>query len=371
MNSRERVLAAINHHRPDRVPLDGYFREDVWVKLEEHFGTRDADEISERLGLDIRYSDLEPGEGFAARAVASPWQIPAIGMGARNLVIPRDNGWLADEYGICRVPNSTGLYWHYAYHPLSEADLQEVRRYAFPDTQATERYQGVRADVARWGGRYFTIVELWNLFKSSWELRGFDRYMMDLILEPQLVETLADRVLEHRIEQSKQLLRCGIDMIMISGDIAMQEGMMLSPRMWRRYFKPRLSTWLQEVRREGSICFMFHSDGDMEAVFGDLVEMGFDVIDPIQPECMDVVEIKRSFGDHVCLHGTISCQRTLPYGTPGEVEAEVRQRIACCGRGGGLILSPANTIQPDVPLENILAVYLTAQNTPLESTDDY
>lgn len=145
---------------------------------------------------------------------------------------------------------------------------------------------------------------------------------------------------------------------------------MLSPQIWRRYFKPRLKTWLQEVRREGDIYFMFHSDGDMEPVFGDVVEIGFDVINPIQPECMDVVAIKRRFGDQVCLHGTISCQRTLPYGTPEDVEAEVRQRIDCCGRDGGFILSPSNTITPDVSLENILALYLTAKNRSLEVTYD-
>jgi uroporphyrinogen-III decarboxylase len=176
---------------------------------------------------------------------------------------------------------------------------------------------------------------------------------------------LADRVLEHRIEQCKQLAHCGIDMIMISGDIAMQQGMMLSPSMWRKYFKPRLRTWLQEVQRECNIYFMFHSDGNMEAVFGDLVEIGFDVINPIQPECMDVIDIYRRYGNQVCLHGTISCQRTLPFGTPDDVAAEVRQRIACCGQDGGLILSPSNNIQPDVPLENILALYTTARTAPL------
>ena len=111
---------------------------------------------------------------------------------------------------------------------------------------------------------------------------------------------------------------------------------------------------------------MFHSDGNLEAIFDDLVEIGFDCIDPIQPECMDVVDIKRRFGSRVCLHGTISCQHTLPHGTVAEVEAEARERIHSCGRDGGLILSPSNTIQMDVPVENILALYDTAKNLSLE-----
>jgi len=365
LNSKERVITAINLKRPDRVPLDGYFRQDVWAKLEEHLGTKDAEKIMEALGLDIRYTMLEPSLAFTERAIPSPWQIPEIGMGRKNLVIKRDNGWLEDEYGICRIPNSNGLYWVYTCHPLAEAGLEEVKKYQFPQPNLEERYQDVRSDVAGWGNKCFVAVELWNIFKSSWELRGFDRYMMDLSLEPELVETLADRVLEHRLEQSKQLVKLGVDMIVIMGDIAAQETMMISPRMWRKFFKPRLRIWLEEVRRQKDIYFMFHSDGNMEAVFSDLVEIGFDIINPIQPECMDVVKIKNLFGNQVCLHGTISCQKTLPFGTPEEVAAEVKQRIAYCSQNGGLILSPSNTIQPDVPLENILTLYETAKNTPL------
>jgi uroporphyrinogen decarboxylase len=367
MRSRERVISAIHHQTSDRVPLDGYFRQDVWATLEDHFGTQDAEEIRRELGLDIRYTMLEPSASFVEQAAPAPWQIPEIGVGKDNLVITRDNGWLEDEYGICRIPNDNGTYWLYSHHPLAEADIEGVRRYRFPDPTLPERYEDVRADVARWGDEYFTVAELWNLFKSSWELRGFEQYMMDLCMDPLLVETLADRFLEHRIEQSRRLVRCGIDMIVIMGDIAMQNTMMLSPKMWREYFKPRLKTWIEEMRRERDVYFMFHSDGNMEAVCEDLIEVGFDVINPIQPESMDVEKIKSEYGDRVCLHGTISLQKTLPFGTPEDVADEVRHRVSVCARGGGLILSPSNTIQPDVSVENILTLYNTAKELRVES----
>jgi uroporphyrinogen-III decarboxylase len=152
---------------------------------------------------------------------------------------------------------------------------------------------------------------------------------------------------------------------MLAGDIAQQDSMMLSPQIWRTYFKPRLSNLLEEVRKDHDIIFMFHSDGDMEDVFDDIVEIGFDVVTPIQPESMEVGKIKQRYGSKVCLHGTISCQQTLPFGTPDEVASEVRQRIECCGTDGGLILAPSNTVQPDVPLENLLALYQTAKYTKL------
>jgi len=370
MNSRERSIAALRLQKPDRVPLDGSFRGDVWSGLEQHFGTSDAEVIRRKLGLDFRHCIVGPGAEFAGRAAPSPWQIPDIGVGPSNLVRTRDNGWLEDEYGICRVPNSTGLYWHYAFHPLAQASLQEVQSYAFPDVRTPERYEQMGSDLTCWKSRFICSADVPNIFKTCWELRGFDRYMMDLVLAPRLVDTLAERALEHRLEQSKQLVRRGVDMIRITGDIAMQTGMMLSPKLWRRVFKPRLKTWIQEIRRGAEVYFAFHSDGNMEAVFADVVEIGFDAIHPIQPECMDVAEIKRRFGDQVCLQGTISCQQTLPHGTAEDVSREVRERIACCGQDGGLILGPSNVVQPDVPVDNILALYLTAQNLPLDAIEE-
>lgn len=366
MNSKERVITAINHQTPDRIPLDGSFRQDVWSKLEDHFGTKEAEDIMDKLGLDIRNCMMEPSASFSKRAVRSPWQIPDIGMGKNNLAIIRENGWLEDEYGICRVPNKNHLYWLYTYHPLAEAGLDEIIKYEFPDPNLEERYRNIRSHVVRFGDSYFTMVELWNIFKTSWEFRGFEKYLLDLSLEPKLVETLADRILEHRIEQSKQIVKCGVDMLFIMGDIAMQDTMMLSPAVWRHYFKPRLKTWIQEIRREcPGLYFMFHSDGNMEPVFEDLIEIGFDVIDPIQPESMDVVDIKHRFGDRVCLHGTISCQKTLPYGTPEDVAAEVTEHIDKCGKNGGLILAPSNIVQPDVSVEKILTLYSTAKSFSL------
>ena len=362
MDHRERVIRAIEHKQPDRVPVDGGFRQDVMAKIGESLGIGDPEEIKVNLGLDIRYTMMEPGSVFAEKAEPSPWQIPDMGMGKQNLIIKRENGWLEDEYRICRVPNSSKLYWHYAYHPLGEAEQDDIMKYRFPDPARPERYASIQSDIMHWGNKYFTAVQIWNVFKTSWELRGFERYMMDLSLDPRLVEILADRALEHRIEQSKQLVRHGIDMLAIMGDIAMQNGMMLSPAMWRKYFKPRLKTWLEEVRRENDVYMMFHSDGNMEAVFDDIIEIGFDVIHPIQPECMDVEKLIKRYGSQVCLYGTISCQQTLPFGTPQEVAEEVKQRITVCGEDGGLILGPSNTVQPDVPVENILTLYQTARN---------
>jgi len=365
VNSRERVIAALEQTGPDRVPLDGSFRQDVWKKLEDHYGTRDSETIKEYLGLDFRYPMLEACHSFASQAIPSPIQIPEIGVGNQNLVLLLENSWMKDEYGICKIPSDDELYWQYTLHPLADAGIDEIKKYTFPDPGLPERYVNVRADVDRFGNSHFIGVELWNIFKTSWELRGWEQYLTDMYLQEELVETLADRILEHRIEQSRQIAECGVDMIFIMGDIAMQNSMMLSPELWRKFFKPRLEIWIREIRKDYDIYFMFHSDGDMGPVFEDLIEVGFNAIDPVQPECMDVGDIAKRYGKEVCLHGTISLQVTLPHGTTEDVINEVHERISCCGRDGGLILAPANTVQPDVPIENILALYDTVRNYSL------
>lgn len=368
MTSRERVIAAINHEATDRVPLDGNWRPDSWGLFEEHYGTTDVETISEKLGLDMRWTLMEPVKSWADQAVPAPVQLPQMGVGKENLVVIEEgNNWV-DDYGIGRRLNDTGMYWLYSIHPIEHASLEEIKDYPFPDPTDPVRYTTVEADIARWGDKYFKGIQVWNIFKCCWELRGFETFMLDMAMNPDIVETLTDRWLEHQIERSKQLVRRGVDVLYVMGDIAMQDAMMFSPQMWRDLFKPRLKAWIEAVRADfPDTFFMFHSDGDSRAVFEDLIEIGFDILDPIQPECMDVEEVKDNFGARVCLHGTVSLQETLPFGTPEDVANEVRHRVSYCGRQGGLILAPSNTVQPDVSLENILALYETAQQIPVEA----
>jgi hypothetical protein len=144
------VIPAIEHQNSDRIPLDGDFRQGAWKKLENHFGTTDAEVIRKKLGLDLRYAIMEPSASFADQAIHSPWKIPDIGVGENNLGIMHENGCLEDEYGICRVPNATGLYWHYSHHPLAEANLDEIKKYVFPALSQEERYTGILKNILQW-----------------------------------------------------------------------------------------------------------------------------------------------------------------------------------------------------------------------------
>ena len=364
MNSRERVVAAIEHREPDRVPLDGLFRREVWVELHRHFETHDEDVILDELGIDLRWlCGEEPSVDFREQAVPAPVDSEPglLGAGRDNLVKIRDNGWWEDEWGVCKQLISSSGYFHYVYHPLAEAEIDDLAHFKFPDPTDRDRYRLLRRDVQRYKGHHLTLVSITNFFKHTWELRGFDQLMMDLHLNRALVERLLDKLLAFKIEQAKNYIRSGVDIICMDGDVAMQKNMMMSPKMWREIFKPRHLTLAQTVKKEGNVYLNFHSDGNMEPIIGDLIEIGFDIINPIQPESMDPVTIKKRYGDKITLHGAIGMQHTLPFGTVDEVRAEAGERIETCGVGGGLIIAPSNTVQYDVPLENLLAVYDTVR----------
>ncbi|HBT16276.1 MAG TPA: hypothetical protein DEB05_04910, partial [Firmicutes bacterium] len=178
-----------------------------------------------------------------------------------------------------------------------------------------------------------------------------------LYLNPDLVEALLDRLFVYKKIELQNLINSGIDIFQLSGDIAMQYSMMINPQIWRQYFKPRYHYLIQEFKNVSKVKFMFHSDGYLEPVIDDLIEVGFDIINPIQPESLNVEDIKRKYGDKVCLHGSISIQQTLPFGTSNDVQQEVEERIKVLGQGYGFILAPSNTVLPDVPIENILVLY--------------
>jgi len=325
----------------------------VWRNLEAHFGTDDDDEVMELLGFDFRRALLEPTKEFAATAVPAPVDV-GVGVGAQNLVRIHPGGQFEDDRGIRRVVDSTQSYFDFVFHPLADAESPDG--YVFRNPDAPERYAYLREQVRRFKGRYMIQIETGNIFRDAWELRGFEQFLMDIYLNPAFVSRLLDRVTEHKIAEVRHMVNEGADIIQMAGDIATEQSMMISPAWWRAEIKPRLAQVINATRRPG-VYYYFHSDGAMQTVIPDLIEIGFDIVDPVQPECMDVVDIKRKYGDRITLHSTLSSQHTLPFGTPEDVRAEVRARIRDCGYNGGLILAPSNVVQHDVPLANLLALY--------------
>lgn len=348
MTPRERVLRCLNHQTGDRVPLSGSFRPEIWVKLREHFGTDNTGLITEKLGLDFRGVGMGASKEFLERSGGKSY-------------IQYDDGSYEDEWGIKHVLGEDGRYMRYVYHPLH--DERDLDTYKFPSLEG--RFKGVKERTEQIKQNYVVSAGTGTFFRDAWNLRGLEAFLVDIATESPFMLKLLDRMLEYKLEIISNYAQAGVDIISIGGDIAMHTQLFMEPALWRKHFKWRDAKLIEEARKYGVKYFFFHTDGNLMEVMEDLIEIGFNIIDPIQPECMDPYKVKELFGDRITLHGTISSQHTLPFGTVDDVKNEVRERIQRCGKNGGLVIAPNNVVQFDVPLENLLAVYETAKNITL------
>jgi uroporphyrinogen decarboxylase len=345
----ERVEVALTHRQPDRVPFDFWAVPEVWAKLRAALGVAAADDetVLRLLGVDCRI--------VTARYVGSK---------ARQL----PDGTYVDAWGTHRrdVTNEFSTYGEYAGHPLAAAEtVADVLDWdwASPDDWDVS---GVRALCERLNRdrRYYLRYEVGGIFEWSWALRGFERFLLDLAEKPEVACTIMDRFTDIYIENTLRTIEAAggmLDMVYTYDDVGMQSGLLLSPRMWRKYILPRhqrLNAAIREARYPVKI--MYHSCGAIFPLIGPFVdEMGIDVLNPLQPRAagMDMARIKAEFGERLSFHGAVDIQHTLPHGTPSEVQAEVRARCEVLGRGGGYICAAAHHIQADTPLENIVALY--------------
>jgi uroporphyrinogen decarboxylase len=196
-------------------------------------------------------------------------------------------------------------------------------------------------------------------------MRGLERFLMDLVECPDIAEAISRRAARFYQERALRALEASdgqIDIIGSGGDVGTQQGMMVSPALWRKHIKP-YSTQLIKPFKEAGCKTFYHSCGSIVPVIPDLIEMGLDILDPLQPKAagMDPVILKRQFGERLSFHGGVDVQELLPRGTPGQVAAEVRRVIDTLGAHGGYIVCSAHALQPDTPVENVLALFKTAQ----------
>jgi uroporphyrinogen-III decarboxylase len=189
--------------------------------------------------------------------------------------------------------------------------------------------------------------------------------MMDFVEDPDHAECILEIPYRYHLTAAERLVRMGVDMIWIGDDVGTQRGMLISPAHWRRFLKPRMAAFisrLKDLNRELRIAY--HSDGCIYPIIPELIDIGVDVLNPVQPACMDPELLQRRYGDRLCFWGSLDEQKTLPFGTPDDVRNEVLSRIETLGRGGGLILGPTHHVQLDTPLENFWAMVRTIADTP-------
>jgi uroporphyrinogen decarboxylase len=270
-------------------------------------------------------------------------------------------GWTVHPY---QTPFGTGHYTEIATHPL--ADDEAVNHYQPPDPNRLELYADAARVISDFKEEYWIVgVTVTSVFETAWALRGLEQMLIDMITDPDLADQVLDFPYQYHFAAARRLVEMGVDMIWIGDDVGSQHEMLISPKMWRKFLKWRMANMIQELKAiNPELKVAYHSDGDIRRIIPELIEIGLDVLNPIQPACMDPAELKKQYGDQLCFWGTIDEQQTLPFGSPEEVRAEVLERLRTVGQDGGLILAPTHHVQLDTPLENFRAMVETVQTAP-------
>jgi uroporphyrinogen decarboxylase len=371
MTPRERVLAALAHEEPDRVPivlgpsnatgikmatyqgvrrLAGIEAPDRYLYDWPELGTAALDEATaERLHADVRgVLDRFPAATRARNAARAP------------------HSPFVDDWGSGQVEGSPGS-WFPGVHPLAEATtLAEIEAFPWPDATDPTRFEGVRAEAQRLRdeGRFATLATPWLLFplERAFAMQGTDTFLLNLAAEPEFAEALLWRIQGVcKAIMAGFLDACGdlVDMVKVGDDLGSQVGPLVSPAMYRRILKPVHADYLAFIRERTAAKVFFHTDGDVFELLDDFVEIGVDVLNPVQASAGGMADfggLKRRYGERLVFCGGMDTHHVLPNGTPDEVRAEVRRVVRLLGPGGGYMLGAVHTVMGDVPPENVLAM---------------
>jgi len=347
MNSRERILAAINHQPVDRVPTDIWATGEVFAKIHAHFG--EGDEFRNILHLD----------GF--HYVAPQYIGPKIG--------PGPNGEAVDFWGIRTrsVSYGTGHYEETCYNPLAACEtIDDLEKYNWPQANWFD-YSKMKEAAAAGHDKKAVKCGYMALFYHHNLLRGLEASLMDGLIEPEFTHHMLGKIADFFYEHHRRMFEaCDglIDVAEVTDDFGTQTGPMISLEVFREFYRPHMQRFI-DLAHEFGVKAFHHDDGAIRTFLPDLAEMGIDILNPVQWMCpgMELEGLKKDFGKNFCFHGGIENQQILPFGTPEEVRAEVRHNIdALASDGTGYILGPCHCLQAVSPIENIIAMYDEAWN---------
>jgi uroporphyrinogen decarboxylase len=268
------------------------------------------------------------------------------------------------------TPSQILTYAHWDYHPEAPEQrsplahvrsLDDLHAYSFPDSSRPYRVEKMAQEVLAWCARGLAVGGNLphlggELFEAAWRLRGLENFLLDLVEHPDWADFLLDQLAALPRRNAEALAVAGVDVLSLDDDVGMPSTMFISPAMWRRFFKQRLAEVIGAARTiKPDIRVLYHSDGYIEPIVGDLIEIGVNALNPLQPEHMDATRIRRTYGPRLALWGTVGHQTMFSSGTPEEIRHEVKARMDTLGRSG-LILCPAYDIdEPDIPWKNIAA----------------
>lgn len=367
MTHRERVLAALNHETPDRAPMDlGSTRVTslsvaAYERLKDHFSIESETRIIDGM---MRTAAVDE-EILVALDIDTRSVMPGSPDDVRDKMLP-DGRW-EDEWGVVRRLSPDGYYYDLDVSPFAgEPRMEDLDSYPWPDPDDPGRYRGVKEQARRL--REETDFAVVGHAPGGWihisqYLRGFEGWYADLVLNPDFIVALMTRVRDLTMKMAAQFLEeVGpyIDVVATGDDIGTQRSLMVSPNMYREILYPLQKEQFQMFRSFTDAKIFYHTCGDVYPVLDEIIDMGVQILNPVQvsaAEMGDTAKLKREFGDRLSFWGGIDSFEVLPHGTVEDVQAEVDRRVRDLGVGGGYVLCAVHNIQPDVSVENILAMY--------------
>ncbi|MDP2897936.1 MAG: uroporphyrinogen decarboxylase family protein [bacterium] len=329
---KELVRSAVRHKESHRVPYNFMFSPPAEKRLREYYG---ADDLIAALDMPMFFFGAKDKPLYAYPEIYGET--------------------ITDQFGVVwstsQIDRGSPIG-----PPLRDPDLS---RYSFPDPDNPTRFFGLAEEVERRRERFLVAV-IGDFWERAGFMRGLERLCLDVLDKPRFVEELLDGIKEYVLRTLDHLATYKPDAVFLSDDYGTQTGLIIAPRHWRQLVKPCLKEIYQAAKRRGLVV-MHHTCGNVREIIPDLIEIGLDILHPIQPETMDIFSLKKEFGSELTFCGGIGTQHLLPHGTPAEIRDTVRRTLDVMARGGGYILEPGITLQDDVPLDNMVAMIETAR----------
>ena len=347
MTNRENFFHLIKGGKPERVPFTLSMCDSLLDQFKEKYGTAD---YYTYYGVPFVSVSMLPSRHPVDYS-------PFFAEGEVDFI---------DDWGLGHKKGSVAHFTSFVSPMRGYTTPEEIWAFPMEDYMADYRWEGIdervrkhkKADkIVMTGGH--TI----DAFESSWYLRGLENLLCDFVYNPELAEACLERSFRVKLDMAVAYAKAGVDIIEFGDDVGTERGMMMSPETWRYWLKPRLATAISAVKaiNPDILCY-FHSDGDIRLIIDELIECGVDILNPIQPECMDPVEIYNKYKDQIAFWGTIGTQTTMPFGSVQDVENKTREMLDLCREHGKLVLAPTHVLEPEVPLENVDAFVNTVKN---------
>ena len=357
MNRRDRFYSAIAHQKTDSLPFFLSMCADLVRQFARKYGDADYRDVYD---IPIREVFIGPTR-LDVQDRFRDWtkELPP--------------GCELNEWGV-GMQHGSAAHFYKMLGPLAgRLTAENIEALPFPDFDADYRWEGVRERVEDLKSRdYIAMTGIYggadsglgggatpafiDIFESSWYLCGLDEMLMAMHSEPDAAGLLLERMTAFKEELAAKWASAGVDIIVYGDDVGAQRSLMMSRDMWRALLRPRLERVIKAAKNVNpDVVIFYHSDGNIEDIIPDLIEAGVEILNPIQPECMDPVEIAARYGGRVSFWGTIGTQTTFPYGTPEDVRRVCREMAGTVGKSGGFIIAPTHILEPDVPFENVEA----------------